>query len=802
VTAVAEQAKSVWRHPVAGPLIKIVLAFVFVFEGLIEFVFGRIPILDVGLKALPIPQGIFVLGLVIGTLYGLVAMGLILVYRANRIINFAQAELGAVPAVAGLLLMVRHQISYFIVLPLVIVAAALLGAGTEFVVMRRFNKSPRLITTVATIGVAQLLAFCEFYLPKWLTGKSIPPQNLPTPFNWHFQVGIVRLRGDHIVAIVVVIAIMVGLGIFFRLTDIGIAVRASAENGERASLLGIPVKRVSTIVWALAAVLSAIGLFLRAPIVGLPIGGQIGPSVLLFSLAAAVMARMESLPTALIAGISIGMIDQATTFSTHRPSIAEAIMLFVILGALLVQRGALSRAYDAAAGTWQLVREFRPVPSELVNTSYVRGARTIGMALIAAFALGAPFVFGQNFALRLGLIAIYAMVGVSLVILTGWAGQISLGQFAFTGVGAAVAGGLAANHHTDFFVTLLLAGLAGAVAAVLIGLPAVRVQGLFLAVTTLAFAFAVKDVLLDVRYVPWLLPKDFKFAERPNLYGRFSVASDTRFYFVCLFFLCLTLLAAHSLRKHRTGRILIGVRDNHRTMQAYGVSPARSRLAAFAISGFIAALAGALFVYQVGSVNPDAFPPGQSLTIFALVVIGGLTSLSGAVLGALYVVGLPLLLGGSIQHIDVLTTGVGLLFLLLFLPGGLSEGTFRMRDWGLRWVAARLNIHVPSLVADSLVLDTEEADQVLLEAERHVESVSFIETGETITCPACGEDVVLAMAREHEHFAGVSADAEGDLITTGATSSNGNGHRASPGTATRRTRGSSRRRSRQGGEGE
>jgi branched-chain amino acid transport system permease protein len=801
VKSVRDAATSAWRHPIAGPIIKLVLTFVFVIEGLIEFLFGRVPLLNIGLKPLPVPQGIFVIGLVIGTLYGLVAMGLILVYRANRIINFAQAELGAVPAVAGLLLMVRHHVSYFIVLPIVIVAAALLGGATEFVVMRRFSRSPRLITTVATIGVAQLLAFCEFYLPIWLTGKSIPPQDVRTPFSWEFRVGIVTLRGDHIVAILVVLVIMVALGIFFRLTDIGIAVRASAENGERASLLGIPVKRVSTIVWALAAVLSAVGLFLRAPVVGLPIGGQIGPSVLLFSLGAAVIARMESLPRALVAGIAIGIVDFTATFSTHRPSIAEAIMLVVIIGALLVQRGALSRAYDAAAGTWQLVREFRPIPNELVNTTPVVAARIVGIVVILAFAVGAPFVFGQNVALRLGTIAIYAMVGVSLVILTGWAGQISLGQFAFTGVGAAVAGGLAANHHADFFLTLLLAGLAGAVVAVLIGLPAVRVQGLFLAVTTLAFAFAVKDVVLNRLYVPWLLPKDFTFADRPNLYGRFSVASDTRFYFVCLFFLCLTLLAAHSLRRHRTGRILIGVRDNHRTMQAYGVSPARSRLAAFAISGFIAALAGALLVYQLGSVPPDAFSPGQSVTIFALVVIGGLTSLSGALLGAMYVVGLPLLLGGSIQHIDVLTTGVGLLFLLLFLPGGLSEGMFRIRDYFLRMIAARMNIHVPSLVADSLVLDSEEADHVLVEAERHVDSVSFIETGETITCPACGEEVVLAQAREHEHFAGVTADDQGELVTTAVATTNGNGS-GSESSGRTRTRGSSRRRSRQGGEGE
>jgi branched-chain amino acid transport system permease protein len=726
VSELLDRARGLWRHRVAGPVIKIALAYFVGLQGAVQFLFGQVPLLHIGLKSSSIPQGVFLFGIVIGSLYGLVAAGLILVYRANRIINFAQAEIGAVPAVFVLIMMSKGKIPYAVALPTVIVLSAAVGFIVEFVFMRRFRTAPRLIVTVATIGVAELLAFIEFYVPIWVSGKTLPPSDFPSPFKHiNIVVGIVRFTGDHVAAVVLVAILMGGLAAFFRFTDMGIAVRASAENGERASLLGIPVKRVSTVVWVLAAVLSGLGLFMRAPVVGLPIGGLIGPSVLLFGLGAAVIGRMESLPTALAAAVCLGVLDQAAVYSTRRSSLAEAVILFVILGALLVQRGALSRAQDAATSTWQTVREFRPVPRELENARQVVAGRVSLAVLVLVAAVGLPLISG-NIATRMNIIVIYAIVGVSLVILTGWAGQISLGQFAFTGVGAAVAGGLAANHHTDFFLTLLLAGLAGAAAAVLIGLPAVRIQGLFLAVTTLAFSFTVENIVLNRTYVPWLLPKDFTFAQRPLLYGRISVMSDTRFYYVCLVILALVLLAAHSLRTYRSGRVLIGMRDNTRSMQAYGVNPARTRLAAFAISGFVAAIAGALLVYQNGSVVQLSYAPTVSLDVFAMVVIGGLTSLTGAVLGAVYVIGIPLLLGNYVRNIDVLSTGVGLLFLLLFLPGGLSEGLYRLRDSFLRRVARSEGIHVPSLIADSLVQDSEEADQAVVEAEESVESAATV----------------------------------------------------------------------------
>lgn len=722
-----EPMRRAFALPYIGSVLKVVVGYIVLVEGVIQVVFGRIdvPWVDIslierGFGDYAVPREIFIGGAVIGSLYALGGMGLILVYRANRIINFAQAQLGAVPAVAALLLIALKGWNYYLVLPVLIGGAILLGALVEVGPVRRLSKAPRLILTVATIGISFVLLVAEFLVKVVLSDDLLETARteFPTPFSsFTFTVGITRFSGNHIATVIVVAVVVGALGAFFKYTDMGIAVRASAENGDRASLVGIPVKRVSTVVWVIAAVMSAICVFLRAPLVGIPLTGFTGPAVLLLGLATAVIARMDSLPTALFAGMFIGCVDRAAVFATSAPSIAYASMTVVILVALLVQKGVGARAFDGDTSSWQAVKEVRPIPLELRNLPEVVRAKTAVFAAAGGLIVGAPFLLGDLQTGSATRMVIFAMVGVSLVILTGWAGQISLGQWALSGIGSMIAGGLAANHHWDFFATLIVAGIAGAAVAVLVGLPALRIQGLFLAVTTLAFAFTVENFFLSERYFGALLPKDNTFVERPILYGAvdidtdsrigfFTLKADAKYYYLTLVFLGLAMALARSLRKNRSGRVFIGVRDNGKVMQAFGVNLARTRLAAFAISGFIAAVAGALFSYQQRSVDASTYSPQTSILIFTMTIIGGIGSLAGAIIGAVYVVGIPLMPGlREIDNIELLSSGLGLLFLLLFLPGGLAEGFYRARDTFLRKVAATHSIHVPSLVADSLVTE-------------------------------------------------------------------------------------------------
>jgi branched-chain amino acid transport system permease protein len=439
--------------------------------------------------------------------------------------------------------------------------------------------------------------------------------------------------------------------------------------------------------------------------------------VLLYGLAAAVIARMESLPVALVAGMGLGVIQHGAFAGSSRPDDAAALMLPVVVGALLLQRKRLSRAYDTGLASFRTLQEFRPLPVELRRLPEVVRARAGLMALVAALALAAPWLVGTSRAAFCTDAVLTAMVAVSLVVLSGWAGQISLGQFAFAGVGAAVAGGLATRDGQDFFVTLAAAAAAGALIAVLIGIPALRLPGLFLAVVTLGLAAAVQYGLLgpNGRFA-WLLPPSGAYVTRPVLYGRLDVSSDTRFYYVCLVFLVLTVASAWSLRHSRAGRVFIGLRDNQRASQSFGVSSTGTRLAAFAISGAIAALAGALMAYQ-SQVDPGSFQMVTSLTVFLYAVVGGLSSLPGAVLGTVAFTAVDYF-GGT--QLSVLSTGVGVTIVLFVLPGGLAQAGQQARDGALRWLADRRGLHVPSLVADR-ALDAAAADQDVIRSagDRH-----------------------------------------------------------------------------------
>ena len=657
------------------------------------------------------PAGEFIFGALIGLLYALLAFGLILVYRANRIINFAQAEIGSAAALLGVLLIKTQHWPYLAAFAVSMITAMVSGLVVEFVVVRRFARAPRLVLSVATIGVALLFALVQFYLPKWLGGGFIVNPTPPkTPFSGlRFTIKPLIFDANSIVILFAAVLVVAGLTFFFRRTDVGMAVRASAENADRARLLGISPNRISTVVWVLAALLSGLGVFLRIPVVGVPVGADIGPQVLLYALAAAVIARMESFSVALVAGVAIGVTEQCIYYFNHDDGLAQSLMLPVLLIAMLAQRRRLSRGQDSGLATWALASEFRPVPPELRDLPEVQWGRFAGGAVILGLVLALPYMVGLERQILSSVVVIYGIVAVSLVILTGWAGQISLGQWGFVGVGSAVASGVAVHLQNsvvkgDFFVAVITAGVIGAAVSVVIGLPALRIQGLYLAVTTLSFALAVQGFLLSQAYFPWLLPSGITQITRPVLYGRFSLNGPRAFYYMCLVMLALALASARALRNSRAGRVMIAARDNERGAASYGISVRRARLAAFAMAGFWASVAGALFAYQSKVVLPDNYTLELSFRVLTIVVIGGLTSLPGAMLGTLFIGVLQY--GGFSQQVQNLATAVGVLLLLWLLPGGLAQAAYSARDGMLRWIAGRRRIVVPSLLAD--VRDTDE----------------------------------------------------------------------------------------------
>jgi branched-chain amino acid transport system permease protein len=656
-------------------------------------------------------------GLALGSLYGIVGVALVLAYRTSRIINFAAAAVGAVPAITAVLLSTADHVSYLVTMPIALVGGMLSGAFTERVILRRFNNASRLIVTVISIGVAQSYAALGFFIPVWFGERAAAVPKVTTPWqDWqlHSSRGEPIVTGNQVFAILVVVVLTFALMFFLKRTRLGIALRASSENAERAKLLGIPVNRVNMAAWSIAGLLSATAIFAQAPLIGVPSDASLGFDTLLYGLAAAVVARFENVGLALLAGLGVGLLITGSIVKAGNYDYAAALMFVVIYLAMLLQRRSRSRAVESDASSWQTVSTFRPIPLELRRLPEVVRARTLSLVAVLGVAVALPYIVGEAYLPKLQILPIYGIVGVSLVVLTGWAGQISLGQFGVVGMSAACAGGVVATHNIDFFAALAIGIGAGVVTALIVGLPATRIHGLYLAVTTLAFGYAVQYWVLNPNY--WIgahiLPNTGASAiRRPWLYGRFDLDDETSFYFLCLGLLLLCVLAAQSFRKHRSGRVLIALRDNQRAATSYTIPPVRTRLAAFAISGAICGVAGVLYAYQQHNVIPGNYDVFSSIGVFLAAAVAGLGSLAAGVIGVIlfeaFVLFGPYVYSGLgptwFSVIPLLLTGPLLILNLYVNPGGLAGWAFEKRDDWLRRVAIRRRIHVPALVADRLI---------------------------------------------------------------------------------------------------
>jgi branched-chain amino acid transport system permease protein len=655
----------------------------------------------------PAPMGVVINGALVGGRIALIALGIALVYRANRIVNFAQGDLGGVPATLGVMLVVSWGWSYWLGLTVGLAAAVVLGVLVETLVIRRFARAPRLVLTVATIGISQLLIGASLLLPRAF-GTTTFATRLDPPWGGDIPIGGTNFNANDVLTAIIVPVAFLALGAFLHFSTVGIAIIGAAERSDRALTLGIPVRRLHTIVWVIASVLAFLAMYLRAGFIGLPIGEVLAPTFLVQALAAAVFGRFERFTTIAGAAIGLGIVDQAMTFQPgNRPAYNDAVLFLIVLAGLLLTRRTGSGRVDADASTWQATHEVRPIPRELVRLPEVRAGRTVLWVALAAFVLTLPAWLSTG---KLGLattIVLFGIVAASLVVLSGWAGQVSLGHMAFVGLGAALGGALTDTRGWDLGAAMLVAGVAGGAAAVVVGYPALRRRGMTLAVSTLGFALFVSSYLLNRSIFDWLPAKNMG---TPTLFGSIAIDSEVRLFYLSLATLALALAMVTGLRRSRTGRVLIAIRENERAVRSYGVNAIRTTMAAFALSGFLAAVAGSLYVQQRGGLSSDPYVPQRSLELFSMVVIGGLGSLPGALLGAAYVMGGHYFLP---QEWQFLASGGGLLLILLIFPAGLGAVAAELRDIALRWVAKRRDVVVPSLVADVRVPDPSEVDHPL-----------------------------------------------------------------------------------------
>ena len=671
--------------------------------------FGLLSMLVVtlGLVTLEAPRQIIFIGLIEGLSIGLLSLGIVLIYRTSRVINFAVGSIGALAATMLALLVSNYGWNYWFALAAALTTGIAFAALVELTVITRLFTAPRVILLVATIGIAQLADLFRNALPD--LGIQLGAR-YPLPFNGEWTVAGVRITSAEIIVLIAVPLIATGVSLLLGRTRVGKTVQAAASNADKARLSGINPKLVSTFVWTLSGLLAALTTVMLAGTKGQLVGLEtLGPATLTRVLAAALIGSLVSFPRALTGGVVIGVLEALLRF--NYPAQGGRIEALLFVGIAVSVWVITRRRRSTPQESFSFAPRVRPVPEALRQRWWVRNLAPLmalaGLAIAALLPLAITLPSRQFLWTEMLLTATLAL---SLVVLTGWTGQLSLGQAAFAGIGALGSAALVrgatlgvgvgdASFDIDlpeipFLAAAIIMAAVCVCVALVIGLGALRVRGLMLAVVTLGFALAAQQYLWRTNFfsdgnatsVP--LPR--------GSVGPFDLTSQRSYYWFSLVLLALVVLLIARLRRSGIGRIIIAVRDNPESAAAYTVSPTRAKLIGFGLAGGIAGFAGGALggLFVTISFN-ELFDVDASFTAVSVAVIGGIGSIAGPILGALWVVGLPALWPDN-DLIPLLTSSVGLLILLMYFPGGLVQIGINARDALLTALARRANDDGPT----------------------------------------------------------------------------------------------------------
>lgn len=544
--------------------------------------------------------------------------------------------------------------------------------------MRLLRGGPRLVSLVATIAIAQGTAGLVLLLFEREEEQANTFKTLPMLFTVTVSVGNRVLTGADVLVLIVVPIVCGSLAIYFKRSKFGVAVRAAAENGEAARLLGISVNRVSMFTWVVGSLLAALAGILVTQTRGSLDIGTLSTGFLVRALAAALVGGLTSLPGALAGGLVVGVAEAVLRQVTNdQPGVPETVMFVIVIAFLIFRPGGLFGQREETEDKVAFIPTLRELPVRLQGTMADRATRWIGIGL-AIVASMFSLVTGSYTNGVFVTIVVFAIVGVSLTVLMGYSGQISLGHWGLVGVGAFALGNLYTRIGIPYLISLPLVVVVGMVVSLLIGLPALRIRGLYLAIATLAFNLAAEFFIFNSRLVGG---GSAGIVVEPPKLGPFDLddPSNRPMFFFSVVMLIIALVISRNVAKGRTGRGFFSLRENEKAAATFGIDLTRYRLLAFAISGGIAALAGAVFATYLGFVEPTTYGTAVSLTLVAMVMIGGLGSLNGAIFGALVVFGLPDLFEFDNRWIIPIGTGILLIVVITRARGGVAGLVQRIR---------------------------------------------------------------------------------------------------------------------------
>lgn len=629
--------------------------------------------------------GYLAIGVSAGLVYALLALGIVLIYKGSRTLNFAHPYFGLLCAylcwwltsnakLFGVQLMPfaadsRPRFALAIVVSLVLIG--LNGYGIEHGVIRRLKGAPRLVMLVATIALAQGSLGTVLLLFNRNEAQASVFKRLPPLLSWSFEVGTRVVTGAEILVLIVAPVVCISLALFFTRTKFGVAIRAVAENAEAARLLGISAARVSTFTWVVGSLLAGVAGILITGVRGSLDISSLSTGFLVRGLAAALVGGLTSLPGAVVGGLLVGVAEAMLRWRTNdTPGVPETLLFLVIIAILAFRPQGLFGQREETEDKVAFVPTLKDLPARLRATPAAKAVRWVGV-IVVIFAIGVSMVTNSRTNGVLTLVVLYAMVGVSLTVLMGYTGQISLGHWGLVGVGAFAMANLHTRLHVPYLVALPLCVMIGMVVSLVIGLPALRIRGLYLAVATLAFNLAAQLYIFKSRLIAG---STAGLTLDPPRLGPLDLDAPSRrpIFFFSLAMLGVSMLVARNLARTRTGRGFFALRENEKAAATLGVGLTRYKLLSFAVSGGLAALAGAVYVTYLGFTDSNVWDTSKSLLLISIVMIGGLGSLSGSVMGAFIVIGLPQLLDFANDWLVTIGTGILLIVVIVRAPGGLA----------------------------------------------------------------------------------------------------------------------------------
>ena len=631
-----------------------------------------------------------VLGLGLATVYVGLGTGLLLVYRATGIVNFAQGAM----AMWGVYVYATLQESGLLVLPIGsiqvadergmdvwpavavgLVNAAVLGVLVHYLVFRPVRRAPDLAQVVVSIGLMitlQALAVIRFG-PNHVPVESLFENDYVEVFG-----ATLSQREMGMAAVMVVLAL--GVWAYLRFTYSGAATRAASENERGAVLMGFNPDRLALVAMVMGALVSTAGVLMASTLTGLSPGNY--TLMVVPALAVLLIARLESIGAVVLGGLALGIFQSELSLIAAKPwwpvwaksgldqvvpFIVIMLILFV-LGKRLPARGSLQsvRLPDVA------LPRFRPVPIAVM----------LAIAVTLILVLDDTYRFGFTTSLIISLLAL------SYVVITGYLGQISLAQAAFAGVAGFALAKVTASWAMPFPLAIVLCALVATLFGVAVALPAFRIRGVQLAIVTVAAALAIERFVFG-NYS--LTPPSGNPIGKPELFGISFAVREGRdlarpeFSFMVLAVVTLVIVMFVRIARGDTGRAFLAVRANERAAASAGIDVRRTKLMGFGVSAFIAGVAGTLLGYSHGQLSADSFSLVVGLQVFAFAYLGGITSFGGALvagmlgpLGLIYTAMHAWFEMGDYYH---LISGLALILTAILNPSGIAGETKHQIAW-------------------------------------------------------------------------------------------------------------------------